>query len=116
VKFGKQFSVKDLKERADYILEKVGLSDRKNHKSKELSGGQIQRAAIARALITSPKIILADEPTGNLDTKTGGEIVDLLFEINQTEKTTMVIITHDMDIIEDVKLKFTLKDGEVVGN
>lgn len=115
VKFGKQFNSKDLKERAEYILEKVGLSDRKNHKSKELSGGQIQRAAIARALITSPKIILADEPTGNLDTKTGGEIVDLLFEINQTEKTTMVIITHDMDIIEDVKLKFTLKDGEVVG-
>lgn len=114
VKFGKQFNVKDLKERAEYILEKVGLSDRKNHKSKELSGGQVQRAAIARALITSPKIILADEPTGNLDTKTGSEIVNLLFEINQSEKTTMIIITHDMDIIEDVKLKFTLKDGEVV--
>ncbi|GAB4286345.1 MAG: ABC transporter ATP-binding protein [Candidatus Dojkabacteria bacterium] len=111
ITFGKQFTGKALQERADYILNEVGLFERKNHKPNELSGGQIQRVAIARALITNPKIILADEPTGNLDSKTGGEIVNLLFKINQEAKTTIVIITHDMDIIEDVEHKMFLKDG-----
>jgi len=113
IKFGGQFSGKDLKQRLDHILEEVGLSDRRNHKPSELSGGQIQRVAVARALITNPDIILADEPTGNLDSKTGGEIIDLLFKINETEGTAMIIITHDMEIIKDVKHKIYLKDGLV---
>lgn len=113
VLFGSQFSKKDLAERSDYILNKVGLFDRRNHKPKELSGGQIQRVAIARALITSPKILLGDEPTGNLDTKTGNEIMELLHKINEEEKTTTVIITHDLDIIKNVKHKVFLRDGKI---
>lgn len=111
VKFGRQLSTNELRDHTNYILDKVGLSDRKNHKPSELSGGQIQRAAIARALITKPDIILADEPTGNLDTSTGDEIMELLFEINEDEGTTLVIITHDHEIIRDVKHQVFLRDG-----
>ncbi len=111
VKFGNQLKGKELENRAKEILNEVGLWDRRDHKPNELSGGQIQRVAIARALITNPKIILADEPTGNLDTKTGASIVELLFKVNEKEKNTMIIITHDMDIIEDVKTKIFIKDG-----
>lgn len=113
IKFGKQMSSKKLKERGDYILGKVGLLDRKSHYPNQLSGGQIQRVSIARALITNPKLILADEPTGNLDSKTGNSIMNLLEEINRDEETTVVIITHDLDLIKDVKNKIFLLDGEV---
>ncbi len=113
VKFGRQFSGKELKERADYILEKVGLKDRRKHRPNELSGGQAQRVAIARALLPNPDIILADEPTGNLDSKTGDAIMDLLFQINKEDNTTVIVITHDMNIIRDVKKRIFLKDGKV---
>lgn len=113
VSFGNQFDKTSLKQRGEYILDKVGLTDRKEHTQKELSGGQIQRVAIARALITNPKIILADEPTGNLDSKTGKEIMDLLFEINKTEGTTVIIITHDLNLIEDVSHRVHLLDGKI---
>ncbi len=114
VKFGRQYSAKDLKKRADFILDRVGLKDRRNHRPNELSGGQAQRVAIARALITNPTVLLADEPTGNLDTKTGKEIVQLLFEINKEENNTLIIITHDPDVSDEIKRKIHVRDGIVV--
>lgn len=112
--FGRQFGPRKVKERAEYILDKVGLSNRKNHKPKELSGGQAQRVAIARALMPDPQILLADEPTGNLDTKTGTAIMDLLMKINQESKTTIAIITHDVHLIKDIDEKIYIQDGKIV--
>ena len=99
--------------RAKEILEKVGLGDRLSHKPKELSGGEKQRVAIARALINSPKIIFADEPTGNLDTTTGEGIIALLRELNRTMGLTVVIVTHDPMIMEKVDLVLNMKDGGI---
>lgn len=113
VVFGHQFGMRESKKRLKYILEKVGLTDRRKHKPSELSGGQAQRVAIARALMADPEILLADEPTGNLDSKTSDQIIDLLFKINKEEGKTMVIITHDMDLFKDVKHKIFLRDGKV---
>lgn len=114
IKFGEQFSGKEKLDRAHYIIDRVGLSNRIDHKPKELSGGQAQRVAIARALMPNPDLILADEPTGNLDTKTGDEIMQLLLDINRKDKTTIVVITHDTTILDDIKNKIYLKDGIIV--
>ena len=95
------------------ILSIVGLTDRKFNKSNELSGGQKQRVAIARALINDPSIILADEPTGNLDTKTGTEILNLFTQLNNSGKT-VVIITHDSEIANHAKRKIEIRDGRIV--
>jgi putative ABC transport system ATP-binding protein len=97
--------------RLEELLEATGLKERRKHIPKELSGGQAQRVAIARALIDRPKIILADEPTGNLDSKTGKQILDLLGKLNEEEKTTMIVVTHDMKIANMTERKITLKDG-----
>lgn len=113
IKFGNQLSRADLKTRADFILEKVGLFDRKSHRPSELSGGQIQRVALARALMPNPKIILADEPTGNLDSKTGNIIMELLKQINSEDGTTLIVISHDMGVIDDIKNRIHLKDGRI---
>lgn len=112
--FATRMAKSEIKERVEYLLDEVGLTDRRHHKPKELSGGQAQRVAIARALMSDPAIVLADEPTGNLDSKTGHEIIDLLFKINSQSNTTMIIVTHDMDIIEDVGHKLFLKDGKII--
>jgi len=104
---------KEIKARTEEIMERVGLADRRNHKPKELSGGQAQRVAIARALVTRPKILLADEPTGNLDSKTGGEIMDLLLQINKEQNTTLMIVTHDTELISGAQRKIFLKDGKI---
>ncbi|MFN2430342.1 MAG: ABC transporter ATP-binding protein [Cryomorphaceae bacterium] len=100
------------RERAREVLEMVGLADRMDHKPNELSGGQRQRVAVARALVNKPSIILADEPTGNLDTKTSHEIMALLDEIHQNGNT-IILVTHEEDIAERARRIVRLRDGLV---
>jgi putative ABC transport system ATP-binding protein len=102
-----------IKERAKEILEKVGLKDRMHHKPTELSGGQAQRVAIARSLANNPEVILADEPTGNLDSKTGQYIMNLLSELHEKEGKTVIIVTHDMHLVKFAKRIIMLKDGQI---
>ncbi len=99
--------------RAKKALDLVSLSDKYESRPSQLSGGQQQRVAIARALVNNPEIIFADEPTGNLDSKTGAEILDLLKKLN-LEGRTVILITHDKSIAENAKKIFTIKDGEIV--
>ncbi|NLO69284.1 MAG: ABC transporter ATP-binding protein [Bacteroidales bacterium] len=103
-------------ERARETLEAVGLGDRMKHKPNELSGGQQQRVAIARALVNQPAIILADEPTGNLDSTSGKEIMDLLLKLNREKHTTIVIVTHDPGIAAQAQRTINLFDGKVAGD
>ncbi len=103
---------KERMERALEALKKVGLADRSHHKSNELSGGQIQRVAIARALVNNPSILLADEPTGNLDSKTSSEIMEIFSQI-QEAGNTVVLVTHEEDIANYAKRIIRLKDGLV---
>ena len=105
-----------LEEKAKKLLEEVGLSNRMNHKPSELSGGEQQRVAIARALINDPKIILADEPTGNLDTETGKKIVKLLVDICKKKNKTLIVATHDPQIAKIMERIIYLRDGEIIGD
>ena len=104
----------DVRQKATKVLELVGLKDRMNHKPKELSGGQQQRVAIARALANNPEVILADEPTGNLDSKTGKEIMSLFEKLNGEGKT-IILITHDLNLIKYSHRVIKLADGQVIG-
>jgi len=101
-------------QRLEYLLDMVDLKDRRHHLPKELSGGQAQRVAIARALIDKPKIVLADEPTGNLDSKTGESIIGLLKELNKAENVTVILVTHDGNISKKTDRVITLVDGKNV--
>ena len=101
---------KERKERAEHVMEQVGLHDRMNHKPNELSGGQRQRVAIARALVNHPSIILADEPTGNLDTKTSYEIMGLFQDIH-SKGNTVILVTHEEDIAKHARRIMGLRDG-----
>jgi putative ABC transport system ATP-binding protein len=105
---------RDASARARALLEEVGLSQRGHHYPSQLSGGEQQRVAIARALSNEPKIILADEPTGNLDSNTGRTVIDLLLSINRTRGTTVVVVTHDPDIASMADARISLRDGAVV--
>jgi putative ABC transport system ATP-binding protein len=104
----------NINQRLEYVLRMVGLEDRRKHLPKELSGGQAQRVAIARALIDSPKIVLADEPTGNLDSKTGDSIITLLEELNKEEEVTIILVTHDQKVASRTERIITLVDGRNV--
>ena len=106
---------RDRRGRAQRALEKVGLGDRVHHMPNELSGGQQQRVAVARALVTDPTMILADEPTGNLDSTSTFEIMDLFMELNDTGRT-VVLITHEPDVAEFAKRVITLRDGRIVSD
>jgi putative ABC transport system ATP-binding protein len=110
--YGK-YKSKERKEKANNALAKVNLSDRMHHKPNELSGGQKQRVAIARALVNNPSIILADEPTGNLDSKTTIEIMDIFKKLND-EGVTVIIVTHELDIALMTQRQITFKDGEII--
>lgn len=104
---------KDYRKQLDNILEIVGLSDRRKHTPRELSGGQQQRAAIARALISDPEILFADEPTGNLDSKTGAEIMKLLQSINKNSGQTIIMVTHSPEAAKNSSRIITVKDGMI---
>lgn len=107
------FPLAKIKERAKKILEQVGLGDRMHHKPTELSGGQAQRVAIARSLANNPEVILADEPTGNLDSKTGQYIMNLLCQLHKKEGKTVIIVTHDVHLVKFAKRIIRLKDGQI---
>jgi putative ABC transport system ATP-binding protein len=102
--------------RAAELLEQVGLSDRRHHYPVQLSGGEQQRVAIARAFMNRPKILFADEPTGNLDSETAGEIVRLIFDLNATAGTTLMLVTHDRELTRQAGRIISLKSGRVISD
>jgi lipoprotein-releasing system ATP-binding protein len=106
---------KESASRAEGILTLVGLKERLSHKPGELSGGEQQRVAVARALVLEPKILLADEPTGNLDTKTGESVFDLLQELNQIKGVTLIVVTHNLKLAEKLSRQIQLIDGKALG-
>ncbi|MCZ7402725.1 MAG: ABC transporter ATP-binding protein [Candidatus Methanoperedens sp.] len=109
-----EFPDKDVEETSRKLLDMVGLSERANHFPSQLSGGQQQRVAVARALSTGPSILMADEPTGNLDTKSGGEVMDVFKKLN-SEGLTIVMITHDQKIAGSAERVVKMLDGKIVG-
>ncbi len=108
--------IKDTKERGMRMLELVGMSDRADHRPNELSGGQKQRIAIARAMINDPSIILADEPTGALDSQTGHMIMDIFHRLHEEQKKTVVLITHSRELASETQRIITLNDGKIVSD
>ncbi len=113
--FYRGIAAREARKKAMEMLTKLGMQDRSTHQSTELSGGQQQRVAIARALVTEPSLILADEPTGALDSNTGKQVMDLFQDLNREGKT-IVLITHDLDIAQKAKRRITLKDGKVISD
>lgn len=107
-------SPKKVRPRADELLALVGLTDRADHFPHQLSGGQMQRAAIARALIAEPRLLLADEPTGNLDTAAAGQILTLLEEIASQGRTTLVVVTHSTEVAQLARTQLRLRDGRLL--
>lgn len=104
---------REFHDRAKAMIDRVGLGHRLSHKPSELSGGEMQRAAIARALVAQPEILLADEPTGNLDAKTGREIIDLISRLNEKEQLTIIMVTHDKSIAAEAHRTVKLTEGRI---
>lgn len=104
-------SVKQAKSQAEQALQQVGLGERMNHLARQLSGGEQQRVALARAFVTQPEILFADEPTGNLDSHTGEEVIQLLFDMQKQSGTTLVLVTHDDDLAKRCDVHYRLQDG-----
>ncbi len=100
-------------QKTDAILERVGLAQRKNHRPNELSGGEMQRVAIARALINDPKVLFADEPTGNLDSKSGAEIMNIFKTLNREKGLTIILVTHDPTIASQAQRAIRMRDGQI---
>ena len=105
--------VKNAKEKAEAMLGRVGLSHRLTHLPKQLSGGEQQRVAIARAFICEPKVLFADEPTGNLDSVNGHKIADMLFELNQESHTTLILVTHDLQLAKRCQRQLVMDNGHL---
>jgi putative ABC transport system ATP-binding protein len=105
---------KQAKTKASALLERVGLGHRLSHTPIKLSGGEQQRVALARAFVTQPAILFADEPTGNLDSKTGNHIIESLFELNHEQKTTLILVTHDKELANRCQRKITLEAGAIL--
>jgi putative ABC transport system ATP-binding protein len=103
-------------DRARELLDRVGLLDRRDHYPVQLSGGEQQRVALARAFVMRPPILMADEPTGNLDTKNGRLVLDLLLQLNQRERATLLLVTHDRELASHADRIITLRDGEIAGD
>ncbi|NND96414.1 MAG: ABC transporter ATP-binding protein [Pirellulaceae bacterium] len=112
--YSRGIPARERRQRAKEMLDKVGLGDRFDHHPTQLSGGQQQRVAIARALVNRPSILMADEPTGNLDSKTSREVISLFHELNDDRQITVVLVTHDQNVARNAKRTIVLRDGEVV--
>ena len=112
----KEQSKKEIRKRAEKLIEEVGLKDFIQHRPAELSGGQRQRVAIARALVTNPEIVLADEPTANLDSVTGASVLEVMKRMNEIEKTTFIFSTHDSNVLKYAKRIVHIKDGLIVND
>lgn len=114
--YSKGVSVRERKQRAKELLEMVGLGERLDHHPSQLSGGQQQRVAIARSLVNRPAILMGDEPTGNLDTKTSREIISLFERLNQEHELTVILVTHDQEVARHAKRTIVLRDGSIVAD
>lgn len=112
--YARTFSSRQRRKRAMEVLARVGLEDRMDHRPSQLSGGQQQRVAIARALVNNPAIIMADEPTGNLDTRTSEEVLDLFRDLNEQNGITIIMVTHEADVAHHAKRLLLLRDGLIV--
>lgn len=111
--YSKQRFEKSPEEKATFLMQRFGILEKAKSYPNKLSGGQQQRVAIARALINNPRLILADEPTGNLDTKTGEKILSLLEELNRKDKMTVVLVTHEADVANHARKKIEIRDGQI---
>jgi len=112
--YGRKLAPRERRDRAMEMLSKVGLADRWHHHPSQLSGGQQQRVAIARALVNHPSILMGDEPTGNLDSKTSREVIELFRELNEEQQITVILVTHDQNVARNAKRTIVLRDGKVV--
>ena len=112
--YSRSLRSRERKARAIEMLEKVGLGDRLYHHSSQLSGGQQQRVAIARALVNKPSILMGDEPTGNLDSKTSREVIAMFRKLNEEHHLTVILVTHDPAVAKNAKRTIVLRDGEIV--
>jgi ABC-type lipoprotein export system ATPase subunit len=112
--YARGLSSRERRQRATEMLDRVGLADRLDHHPGQLSGGEQQRVAVARALVNRPFILMADEPTGNLDSKTSKEIIGILGDLNVRDQITVILVTHDQDIARSAKRRIVLRDGQIV--